>query len=197
MQIERLKQDLDSELSLASDTYDISFVDIDGTKKMIYKHHYGHNTVSLTQVLSDGIWILEAEFSDVQRGHTSIGIVRDNFTIPTGAYVNGRQNSMHMAVYGQGGWNQDCTILCKGRKCYGNQMFQEKDIIKLEFDSEKGTLKFFLNNTQQPVYIQGIKEKVRFIVYMLYCNSSCTIHSLKKIQSPTSKSLSNEFAIHW
>lgn len=51
-----------------------------------------------------------------------------------------------------------------GIRTNGNQGFIKNQIIRLEFDSFKGTLIFFLDGVQQPVYISGIKEKVRFIV---------------------------------
>ncbi|KAA6363052.1 MAG: hypothetical protein EZS28_041422, partial [Streblomastix strix] len=64
-------------------------------------------------------------------------------------------------------------------------------------DSEKGTLIFFVDGVQQPVYISGIKEKVRFFICMYYAGTSCTIRSLKKLSSPTSGHVPNEKAIQW
>ncbi|KAA6374447.1 MAG: hypothetical protein EZS28_030023, partial [Streblomastix strix] len=61
----------------------------------------------------------------------------------------------------------------------------------------KGTLILFIDNVQQPVYFSGLKEKVRFIIYMNQDGSSCTIPSLKKLISPTSKQVVNEVAIQW
>ncbi|KAA6356688.1 MAG: hypothetical protein EZS28_047785, partial [Streblomastix strix] len=66
-----------------------------------------------------------------------------------------------------------------------------------QFDSEKGTLIFFVDGVQEPVYISGIKEKVRFFISMYYADFSCTIRSLKKLSSPTSEHIPNEKAIQW
>ncbi|KAA6375980.1 MAG: hypothetical protein EZS28_028492, partial [Streblomastix strix] len=66
-----------------------------------------------------------------------------------------------------------------------------------QFDSEKGTLIFFVDGVQEPVYISGIKEKVRFFICMYYAGTSCTIRSLKKLNSPTSEHVPNEKAIQW
>ncbi|KAA6373601.1 MAG: hypothetical protein EZS28_030872, partial [Streblomastix strix] len=73
----------------------------------------------------------------------------------------------------------------------------DKQILRLEFDSFKGTLILFIDNVQQPVYFSGIKEKVRFIVYMHSAGSSCTILSLKQLISPTSKHIANQYAVQW
>ncbi|KAA6387754.1 MAG: hypothetical protein EZS28_016717, partial [Streblomastix strix] len=68
---------------------------------------------------------------------------------------------------------------------------------RLEFDSVKGTLIFFIDGIQQPIYISGIQEKVRLIIDMYYAGSLCTIQSLKKQLSPTSSHVDNEQAIQW
>ncbi|KAA6310684.1 MAG: hypothetical protein EZS28_056267, partial [Streblomastix strix] len=60
-----------------------------------------------------------------------------------------------------------------------------------------GTLIFFLAGTQQPVYISGIKEKVRFIICMYYANSYCIIRSLKKLAAPTTGHVANEKVVQW
>ncbi|KAA6385761.1 MAG: hypothetical protein EZS28_018714 [Streblomastix strix] len=69
-----------------------------------------------------------------------------------------------------------------------------KDILKInaEYDSGKGTLIFFVQEEKQQVYVSGINDKVLFIG-----RSSCTIHSLKKLSSPTSGYAKNEKSIQW
>ncbi|KAA6355056.1 MAG: hypothetical protein EZS28_049417 [Streblomastix strix] len=94
------------------------------------------------------------------------------------------------------GWGMN-TVLYKGSYTPGNEMFQNNQIVRLEFDSEKGTLTFFLDEVQQPVYFSGIKEKVRFIIYMKKIGSSCIIRSLNKLVAPTVKQLEEEKEIKW
>ncbi|KAA6365515.1 MAG: hypothetical protein EZS28_038959 [Streblomastix strix] len=79
----------------------------------------------------------------------------------------------------------------------GNTQYVDKQKVKAEYDSFKGTLVFFNEGQQQPVFITEIKEKVRFVVYLQNANSSCTIHYLKKLASPTSANVANEKAISW
>ncbi|KAA6361388.1 MAG: hypothetical protein EZS28_043086, partial [Streblomastix strix] len=70
--------------------------------------------------------------------------------------------------------------------------------IKQQFDSEKGTLIFFVDGVQQPVYVRGINEKVRFVVGFGNIGlGSCTIRSLKKLAAPTTVHFPNEQAVKW
>ncbi|KAA6321072.1 MAG: hypothetical protein EZS28_054602, partial [Streblomastix strix] len=75
--------------------------------------------------------------------------------------------------------------------------FDNNEIVRLEFDSEKGTLTFFLNDVQQPVYISGIKEKVRFVFALRGQNETCIIHSLKKLEAATAGHVANEKTVQW
>ncbi|KAA6384997.1 MAG: hypothetical protein EZS28_019477, partial [Streblomastix strix] len=84
-----------------------------------------------------------------------------------------------------------------GVRASGNQGFDNNEIVRLEFDSEKGTLTFFLNNVQQPVYISGIKEKVRFVFALANSNETCVIRSLKKLAAATAVHVANEKAVQW
>ncbi|KAA6362565.1 MAG: hypothetical protein EZS28_041908, partial [Streblomastix strix] len=75
--------------------------------------------------------------------------------------------------------------------------FKENQSLRLEFDSDKGTLVLYIDDVQQPVYISGIKEKVRFIICMHYVGSSCLIRSLKKLPEPTYVHVDGEKAVDW
>ncbi|KAA6376427.1 MAG: hypothetical protein EZS28_028045, partial [Streblomastix strix] len=176
------------------DPQDISFTDINRVQKKISKNQTKDNTVSLTQVLENGIWQMEAEFQNSQCIAT-IGIVEDSYVIPAGAYPWGSPYKEHMVVYT--GKNYKGSIWQRGKEIDGNTQFSDNQIIRLEMDCEKGRLTFFLNDVQQPLFISGIKDKVRFIIYTYHQNSICTIRSLKKLVAPTSKHFANEKAIQW
>ncbi|KAA6373910.1 MAG: hypothetical protein EZS28_030562 [Streblomastix strix] len=134
-----------------------------------------NGTILLSQVLENGIWSVEIIFQSYQR----FGLDCEN-----------------IAAYCGGNWEGVIQYKCKVYS--GNVRFQKNEIIRLEFDSEKGTLFFFVDNIQQPVYISGIKEKVRFVIFMNSGGeSSCIIHSLKKLIVPTSGHLLNEKAVEW
>ncbi|KAA6356945.1 MAG: hypothetical protein EZS28_047528 [Streblomastix strix] len=181
----------------SQDPSNIDFIHVDGVmKKINYKNVNKHNTVSLSQVLENGIWQMEVEFSDAG-AIGAIGIVRDTYNIPEGAHPNLLPHRDHMVSYGMSGYASGKCFHYKGNGISGNIAFSDNQKIKAEFDSVKGTLIFFVDGVQQPVYILGIKEKVRFITYMGHNGSSCTIRSLKKLTSPTSEHIPNEKAINW
>ncbi|KAA6360896.1 MAG: hypothetical protein EZS28_043578 [Streblomastix strix] len=101
-----------------------------------------------------------------------------------------------MAVFIGKGWSVP-QILYKGSQTFGMSGFGDNQILRLEFDSEKGTLFLFVDKIQQQLSISGIKEKVRFIIYMYYAGSQCTIRSLKKLYAPTSSHVPDEIAVEW
>ncbi|KAA6389127.1 MAG: hypothetical protein EZS28_015345 [Streblomastix strix] len=125
----------------------------------------------------------------------AIGIVRDSYDIPTCTHPGNKPHCNHIAV--QWNDNHNGNIYYNLNITIGNKGFKDNQIVKLEFDSEKGTLFFFIDNVQQPVYFSGIKEKVRFIIFIQSTGSSCTIKSLKKLREPTSVHLENEKAVKW
>ncbi|KAA6386950.1 MAG: hypothetical protein EZS28_017521 [Streblomastix strix] len=172
----------------------VEFIDIDGVQKKINMKYYYDCTISLVQVLNNGIWSIEAMFQNSE-GFAVIGIVRDSYAIPAKADYENEPYTNHIAVFCSGGYYN--AAYYKGQSTYGNELFNDNQILRLEFDSFKGTLILFINNVQQPVYFSGIKEKVRFIVNMYYDKSSCTIRSLKQLIAPTSKQIANEVAVQW
>ncbi|KAA6365877.1 MAG: hypothetical protein EZS28_038597, partial [Streblomastix strix] len=180
-----------------NDPTNINFTDIDGTLKKISLKQSKHSTISLTQVLENGIYALEAEFNNSGDGFgTGIGIVRDSYNIPSGVYPRGDPHRDHIIVY-RGNNSYPGEVDYKQEQHQGNTKYIDKQKVKAEYDSFKGTLVFFNEGKQQPVFITGIKEKVRFVVYLYNSNSSCTIHYLKKLVSPSSAHVANEKAISW
>ncbi|KAA6363335.1 MAG: hypothetical protein EZS28_041137 [Streblomastix strix] len=173
---------------------DVKFIDIDLVQKKIYKKKDEWNTISLVQVLDNGIWTLEALFQNTDR-YAAIGIVRDSYEIPAKANYASKPYTDHIAAFcGKVYYN---TVWYKYQGTEGNAKFDDNQILRLEFDSFKGTLILFIDNVQLPVYFSGIKEKVRFIISMYYEGDTCTIRSLKKLNTPTSKHLDNEKTIEW
>ncbi|KAA6397123.1 MAG: hypothetical protein EZS28_007352 [Streblomastix strix] len=89
------------------------------------------------------------------------------------------------------------NTLCKGTFTAGNAPVEDNQVVRAEFDSEKGNLIFLLDNVHQPIFITGIKEKVRFMIFVYSANSNCTIRSLKKLAASTTGHVENEKALLW
>ncbi|KAA6404080.1 MAG: hypothetical protein EZS28_000382 [Streblomastix strix] len=170
----------------------VYLIDIDDVQKKINMIDFGKSTISLDQVLNNGIWSLEAMLQSTY-GDADIGIVRDSYDIPANTFYWNKPHTDHIAAFGSG----YLPVCYKGQRTFGNTGFEDNEILRAEFDSFKGTLVLFVDNVQQPVYLSGINEKVRFIVSMIYAGSSCTILSLKQLMAPTSKHIANEVAVQW
>ncbi|KAA6368911.1 MAG: hypothetical protein EZS28_035563 [Streblomastix strix] len=196
-QIEKMKPKLplDSPISIINqDPSDIQIVDIDGLKKKIIKKQDKWNTISLSQVVEDGIWEMESEFTN--DNYAAIGIVHDSHNLVAGKAATENPNSLHTAIlYNYSSGNGQ--VHCKGKYTQRNTGFKRNQKVKQQFDQGKGTLIFFIDGIQQPVYITGIKEKVRFILSWAHADQSCIIHSLKKLAEPTTSHVANEVAVQW
>ncbi|KAA6380743.1 MAG: hypothetical protein EZS28_023729 [Streblomastix strix] len=193
-EIEKVKPKPSQDFPIAihnPDPSDIDFSDIDGRMKKITKKQQKWNSISLTQVIENGIWEIETEFNNSGIGSVAVGIVQDSCNIQAGQHCN--QTSM--ASFAGKTWSGN--VYCKQKEISGNTAYDNNQIIKQELNFEQGTLIFFVDGVQQPVYISGIKEKVRFFVCMYDAGSSCIIRSLKKLTSPTSEHIPNEKAINW
>ncbi|KAA6358124.1 MAG: hypothetical protein EZS28_046349 [Streblomastix strix] len=173
----------------------VEFIDIDGVQKKINMLNQVTNTISLVQVLENGIWSIEALFQITGGFSIALGIVRDSYDIPAKTHYWNKSHTNHIGIFD--GKSNEIPVYHKGQGTYGNGSFKDNQILRLEFDSFKGTLILFIDNVQQPVYFSGIKEKVRFIIYMYSAGCSCTIRSLKQLIAPTSRHVQNEVAVQW
>ncbi|KAA6368529.1 MAG: hypothetical protein EZS28_035945, partial [Streblomastix strix] len=137
------------------------------------------------------------EFENGGGNTSALGIVRDTYTIPAGDVDPSQPpHAQHIAFY-EGQWWAGGRVYNKGAHVGNNTRFNDNQKVILEYDSYKGTLMFFVGGKQQPDYISGIKEKVRFIVFLYLAGSSCLIRSLKKLAAPTSGHVANEQAVQW
>ncbi|KAA6340729.1 MAG: hypothetical protein EZS28_052514, partial [Streblomastix strix] len=101
----------------------VKFIDIDGYQKNIYKKKIGYNTISLVQVLDNGIWTLEAMFQNSGGYNNTIGIVRDSYDIPAKAYYAFQPHNDHIAAFC--GKNYGFSVFYKGKGTNGNEKFKD------------------------------------------------------------------------
>ncbi|KAA6392200.1 MAG: hypothetical protein EZS28_012272 [Streblomastix strix] len=175
------------------DPQDVQLIEIDDVQKKINKKKDDYSTISLVQVIDNGIWSFEVMFPNMGQYGKAVGIVRDSYGIPAKANYYWKHHTDHIAAFC--GTNNYVWYKGQGTKC--NAGFDGNQIFRLEFDSFKGTLILFIDNVQQPVYFSGIKEKIRFIISMNYAGQVCIIRSLNQLIAPTSVHIANQVAIQW
>ncbi|KAA6371010.1 MAG: hypothetical protein EZS28_033463 [Streblomastix strix] len=175
----------------------IILADIDGIQKRISTNQTKQNTITLTQDLDHDIWQLEAQLNNPSYpGYGSIGIANASHPIPPEAHPANQPHANNMATYG-GRWNPNGSVYHNAVNPIGNAPYLNNETVMLEYDSQRGTLHFFHKGLQQPVYVRGINEKVRFVLYIKNAGSSFTIQSLKKLSAPTTSHIYGENAINW
>ncbi|KAA6364704.1 MAG: hypothetical protein EZS28_039769 [Streblomastix strix] len=198
-EIEKWKPYLPQDLQININNPDpgdfIGSVEASGKLK-ISKKQNKWSTVSLSQVLENGVYTSEIEFFNSHNGNIAVGIVRDSYTIPAGIYPWQANHQDHMAAY-VGTATGSGNVYYEGNETVGNAGFADNQIVKMEYNSEKGILIFFVAGIQQPIYISGIKEKVRFIVSIHYADSYCIIRSLKKLSTQTQIRVANAMSVQW
>ncbi|KAA6317011.1 MAG: hypothetical protein EZS28_053558, partial [Streblomastix strix] len=88
-------------------------------------------------------------------------------------------------------------IYYKGYEKYCNSKFSDGQLITMELNLDAGTLHFIVNGIQQPMYVQGINEPVKFWFELYKKDSSFAIVSIKKLKIPTIKPIANSKAAQW
>ncbi|KAA6379735.1 MAG: hypothetical protein EZS28_024739, partial [Streblomastix strix] len=156
----------------------------------------GSLCVSLNKVIKDGIHRIEVRFKKCNSGKYSfgsVGIVKAGYKIPYSCKPFGEPHKQNMLEY----YGNTGKVYFKGTETPGNDLFSHGQLIAMELNADVGTLHFFVDGIQQPVFVRGIKEAVKFYFYIFQNNTSFSIVSVKKLPIPTAMTLPNEKAVQW
>ncbi|KAA6365963.1 MAG: hypothetical protein EZS28_038510 [Streblomastix strix] len=108
-------------------------------------------SVSLNKVLRDTIHKIEVRFDKCNSlfGYMNgvVGILKANYQIPYPCAPGGYPR-----------------VFFKGNGTLGNVQFKEGQLIAMELNADVGTLHFFVDGIQQPVFVSGINEATKFYV---------------------------------
>ncbi|KAA6347863.1 MAG: hypothetical protein EZS28_052004, partial [Streblomastix strix] len=111
--------------------------------------------ISLNEVMKKGIHSLSVKF-DKSNLWGCIGIVKAYYKIPYPCLPGKKSNEQSMLIY----WGYDGYIRFKGKETFGNLRFSDYQILTMELNMDAGTLHFFVDGVQQPVFVKGINEPV-------------------------------------
>ncbi|KAA6384340.1 MAG: hypothetical protein EZS28_020130 [Streblomastix strix] len=169
---------------------------VDGLNRRAVAVQHDDFIVPLKKEISEGIWKLSGKFDkcDALGGFIpgSVGIVKASHKVPVPCDTAAEPNMDSMLEFhGRG------VIVHKHQFNPGNGQFNNNQLIELELNLVSNTLHLFIDGKQQPNFVQGIKEPVKFYCFICDEKSSFTITSLKKLPAPTAKKLANQKAVNW
>ncbi|KAA6379090.1 MAG: hypothetical protein EZS28_025382 [Streblomastix strix] len=196
--IDSTQEDKTSELSNPDTTGQyIRLSLVDGlNRKAIARQDKQCVVIPLNKEMTKGIHNVSARFDKSNLNGFSlvyIGITKASHAIPCPCKPFDEQNNKSMLFYHGSSGN----VCFKGKGTEGNSRFSDGQLITMELNADVGTLHFIVDGIQQPVFVRGIKEAVKFWSLLYYKDTSVTIVSLKQLNAPTMKKLENEKAIEW
>ncbi|KAA6374562.1 MAG: hypothetical protein EZS28_029912 [Streblomastix strix] len=153
--------------------------------------------VSLNKEIKNGIRSLTVRFGKCNflgfaQGY--VGIAKSTYKIPYPCIPNVKPHCQNMLGY----LGLDGEVCYKGQSIKGNSKFKDGQLITLELNYDDGTLHIFADRKQQPIFVKGIKEAVKFWFQIWNVGSSFEIISVKKLENSTASKLQpNQKAINW
>ncbi|KAA6362238.1 MAG: hypothetical protein EZS28_042235, partial [Streblomastix strix] len=152
--------------------------------------------IPLNKEIINGIHSVSVKFEKCNEDgyiQGQIGIVKASHNIPCPCKAWEEPHITNMLYY-HGKYGE---LHFRGKSTSGNTKFSDGQLITMELNMDIGTLHFIFDGVQQPAFVQGIKEKVKFFWELYLQNSSFTVVSVKQLNTPTVKKLENEKAIDW
>ncbi|KAA6391962.1 MAG: hypothetical protein EZS28_012510 [Streblomastix strix] len=159
-------EDITSELENPdSQGHGIRFECIDGMLRRVVALHKSDLSFSLNKQIKNGIHSISVKFdknSREQHEHIRgrVGIMKASYQIPYPCNPFSEPHRFNMLFYGAGTGN----ISFKGTDYPGNIKFRNGQLVTLELNADCGTLHFFVDGIQQPMFVSGINEPVKFFV---------------------------------
>ncbi|KAA6382638.1 MAG: hypothetical protein EZS28_021835 [Streblomastix strix] len=168
---------------------------VDGIHRKVVLNKTVERAIGINPVITNGIYLFEIIYKNIYN-HQGTGIVKASYSIP-------KQCNPHYKF----SLNDNMNIICfdayagqiwyKGQETSGNSKYKDGQKIGLQLDMEKGTLHFFIDDIQQPVFVRGINEPVRFFGHIYDGGASFTIVSFRKLYDAAIYTLPNEKVIDW
>ncbi|KAA6389674.1 MAG: hypothetical protein EZS28_014799 [Streblomastix strix] len=155
-----------------------------------------HRSISLNKAISEGIHRVEVRFEKCNSGgliQGAVGIMKADNKIPYPCYPGWKMQKQIMLYY----YGGDGDVYYKETRSSNNTKFYDGQVIAMELNADVGTLHFFVDGIQQPIFVSGIFQAVKFWFYIQNKESSFSVVSVKKLAIPTAKTLSKEKALQW
>ncbi|KAA6377744.1 MAG: hypothetical protein EZS28_026729 [Streblomastix strix] len=153
------------------------------------------STVVFDPIISEGIAYFEGVFHNHLWFYFDIGITEPSvqYRQNEGPQRYGNQLIRYCSGKGQIGH-------IYGYEISGNEVFKDEQHIGVEVNmtTTPRTVHFFVNDVEQPVFVSGIPDKIRFFAHIWYDYSSFELLKFEKYHTrPKSKGLPNSLALEW
>ncbi|KAA6381639.1 MAG: hypothetical protein EZS28_022834 [Streblomastix strix] len=119
--------------------------------------------IPLNKVIRDGIHRCKVRFENCngdEYANIFVGIVKADYQIP--CPCNPRLNPNNQSMVAYTGFSSH--VYYKDIETEGNDHFSDDQLIEMELNMITGTLHFFVDGIQQPVFVHGINGAVKFYV---------------------------------
>ncbi|KAA6396931.1 MAG: hypothetical protein EZS28_007541 [Streblomastix strix] len=193
--LEAAEEEKESEFEAPSSSEVVKLIEKSGLKrKAVTLKDQVETVVPLNKVISDGIWSLTGKYKKSNvKGFVNgfVGLAKATYQIPYPCNATQHPHSRNLLIYF--GFSGD--IGYKGRMTEGNSKYSDGQHITLELNMEQGTLHFFIEDAQQPVFVRGIKEPVKFFCELFNLNASFKILHLKKLSSGTARMIAGDYPV--
>ncbi|KAA6386199.1 MAG: hypothetical protein EZS28_018273 [Streblomastix strix] len=156
------------------DPESVIFEQVDGILSKVKLNRTCERTIEIFPVITDGIYLFEIIYQNLTGFSQGPGIMKESLNI-----INDMNPCDVKSVVCFNAC--DGFIYYKGQVDQGNSEYSNNQKIGLELDKGKGTLHFFIDGVQQPVFVRGINEPVKFY----------------KLLAPITHTLPDEKAVDW
>ncbi|KAA6390740.1 MAG: hypothetical protein EZS28_013732 [Streblomastix strix] len=168
----------------------------DLNRKAIALKYPEYRCISLNKSISEGIHRVEVRFEKCNYDgliQGAVGIMKADNKIPFPCYPGRNTQNIIMLYYN----GNDGDVYYQQTRALNNAQFKDGQLIAMELNADVGTLHFFVDGIQQPVFVSEIFQAVKFWFYIYNKESSFSVVSVKKLTVPTAKTLSKERALQW
>jgi hypothetical protein len=127
----------------------------------------GHSweSVVLLPAIDRGKWQFRVQLRKLKE-HIAIGIVKSD-TIVNSHHEIGSEEYTDSVAYDN--YSNDGAVRHRGKKADGNNRFQKGSVVMLEVDLDAShrTLRFFVDDKEQRVFVRNIPQSINFVVCAL------------------------------
>ncbi|KAA6393189.1 MAG: hypothetical protein EZS28_011288, partial [Streblomastix strix] len=149
-------------------------------------------TIAFDPIISEGIVRIEVVFENTE-GWCSIGFADAScsFAAGKGPWDDGKKSVSYNGNYG---CLDHITDFTKGNQKYANG---QRVAVEIDMTTVPRRATFFVDDVEQPNFVIGIPEAIRFWVFTYKESSSFTVTKFERLIQSTAKGVEGSKALKW